>query len=193
MLQSGRLVISAVLFSAMFLAPVLPTGSAVAAAPQTGNGIEANKQQSAVAVVETTDQTTLCISSCGSLLLDEVHEQRYLRYLVKDFAPESLPAWEQAFAERQQAAARLNSMASLHTSQGVISGTVASYTNIGSTSDSDSNVLTVVSPANDTNSVCISAQPSEEQQARFKAEEAFTAAVEKEDASSIKQLLPQSS
>lgn len=37
------------------------------------------------------------------LMASEVHQQAYLTYLVKEYDPESLDQWQDAFAERKKA------------------------------------------------------------------------------------------
>jgi len=39
----------------------------------------------------------------GSLLGSSVHEQAYLTYLVKEYSPDTLKDWEEAFAKRNEA------------------------------------------------------------------------------------------
>jgi hypothetical protein len=39
------------------------------------------------------------------LMISEVHQQAYLTYLVNEYDPESLDQWQEAFAQRQKAAA----------------------------------------------------------------------------------------
>ncbi len=188
MLKLRTTAISAVFAGAFCLTQVLSAGSA-AAATNAGSATELNVEPAPAAVMGSTGETTFCCASYGGLLTDEVHEQRYLRYLVKDFAAESLPEWEKAFAERCQAAERLNSMAPQQTE--LLNGMIMTCTIASSDADSDLSELSVVADAADPNSDIVSAQPSEELQARFAAEEAFAAAVEKDDASAIKKLLPQ--
>lgn len=38
-----------------------------------------------------------------NFMASEVHEQNYLRYLIKDYDPAALPQWEKAFAARKDA------------------------------------------------------------------------------------------
>lgn len=39
----------------------------------------------------------------GSFLGSTVHEQAYLTYLVKEYSPDTLPGWEEAFTQRNEA------------------------------------------------------------------------------------------
>ena len=59
---------------------------------------------------QTTKTETVAVA-VGSPILDfmasEVHQQNYLRYLVKEYDPASLPQWEKAFAARKDARQQL--------------------------------------------------------------------------------------
>lgn len=53
--------------------------------------------------VETKGVVTVTMATPCDMMFSEVHQQRYLTYLVKEFDPEALPDWEKAFADRKAA------------------------------------------------------------------------------------------
>lgn len=77
--------------------------TALAASKNPAQAVGSAVRQSAAAVRTVSLQSdTRAFAFSGCVLAGDVHEQRYLTYLVTDCAPETLPAWEKAFADRKE-------------------------------------------------------------------------------------------
>lgn len=61
---------------------------------------------------------TVTVAGPCEMMFSDVHQQRYLTYLIKEFTPESLPDWEKAFADRKAASEMFQQM--VESSQGDI-------------------------------------------------------------------------
>lgn len=55
---------------------------------------------------------TVTVTMAGpcDMMFSEVHQQRYLTYLAKEFDPAALPDWEKAFADRKVASDKFEQM-----------------------------------------------------------------------------------
>lgn len=139
-----------------------------------------------------------CFSTALSsgLLATDVHEQMYLTYLVKEFAPETLPAWQQVFKERNEVLAEMNKkLEELSISATPdVTGQVTVKQGTASTT-ADGIVTITVSDVKDvkelgTCTVTTTATISAEAKAREELQNKFSQAVEKRDTKAIAELLP---
>lgn len=152
-----------------------------------------NGSPSAITV---TSAPCFSVALSSGLLATNVHEQMYLTYLVKEFAPETLPAWQQAFKERSEVLAEMNKKLeglSISATPDVTGRTTVKQGTASTTADG---IITItVSDVKDvkesgTCAVTTTATISEQAKAREELQNKFSQAVEKRDANAITELLP---
>lgn len=167
-----------------------------------GGSVPCLASESAAAPAVPKDAVTVTICSpLPDFLLSEVHQQNYLRYLVKEFDPSSLSKWETAFTARKAANKQLqdrisvsfNSVASSDV-PGIITVTLPDKKSFSCTSSQTAGVASAVDSS--ANQVFVTAtdvcktQGSSEAAAPDPLYSDFEKAVELGDASAIKAVLP---
>jgi hypothetical protein len=139
----------------------------------------------------------------SSFLAGDVHEQTYLTYLIKDYSPESLSAWQEAFEARNQAVKEVEKRLPQPeitkddnaTQLPLISKVFSIAVNKGNNSSAPESGFQVESSTNGKDFVFTKSAPidpavEEQFKARADLMADFTKAVEAKDGDSIKALLP---
>lgn len=148
-----------------------------------------NCQASEEAGPETKGVLTVTMAASCDMMFSDVHQQRYLTYLVKEFDPQALPDWEKAFADRKAASELFEQV--VKSTQGTVAVCLS-----GGTSVQTGEVKVEVEPGqsgegNKFFSVSsFSASDKPQFDARLQVQKEFESAVEKNDPAAIKNVLP---
>lgn len=132
---------------------------------------------------------TVTMAGPCEMMFSDVHQQRYLTYLVKEFDPEALPDWEKAFADRKAASEKFEQM--VESTQGEITVSLPEGMQV-----QKGEVKVEVEPGqlgegNKFFSVSsFSASDKAQFDARIQMQKEFENAVEKNDTAAIKNILP---
>ncbi|HWP95502.1 MAG TPA: hypothetical protein VN426_01510 [Syntrophomonadaceae bacterium] len=135
--------------------------------------------------------TVTCIQS-SDMMFSEVHQQRYLNYLVKEYDPQAMPEWEKAFAERKVASDKFEQIVKSNAQKFSTSGTISIGTSkVETGKQGEINIEKLSDQANGSFTVKL-AETSDNKQLdeRIQVQKEFEKAVENNDPAAIKSVLP---